>query len=90
MGSGNLGDELRRLARLLVAAGISAQQTARLHLDVVKEMIQGLGARSSRHIMTRADLLILEVMMHLGEGYRRNYNELAHPPRQKCLPGVEL
>jgi DNA-binding response OmpR family regulator len=90
MGSGNLADELRRLARLLVSAGISARQTARLHLDVVAEMIHGLGARSSRHVMTRADLLILEVMMHLGEGYRHAHDELAHPPRQIFLPGLEL
>ena len=89
MGSGNLGDELRRLARLLVAAGISARQTVRLHLNVAEEMIQGLGARSGRHVMTRADLLLLEVMMHLGDGYRCAHDELARPPRQKCLPGVE-
>jgi hypothetical protein len=35
MGSGNLADELRRLAGLLVAAGISARQMARMHLEVV-------------------------------------------------------
>jgi hypothetical protein len=87
MGSGNLADELRRLANLLVAAGITARQTARMHLEVVAEMIHGLGARSSRHIMTRADLLILEVMMHLGEGYRQGYDELLHPPTQQLLPG---
>ena len=87
MGSGNLADELRRLAGLLVAAGITARQTARMHLEVVAEMISGLGARSSRHVMTRADLLILEVMMHLGEGYRRSYEELVHPPIQQLLPG---
>ena len=87
MGSGNLADELRRLAGLLVAAGITARQTARMHLEVVAEMIPGLGARSSRHVMTRADLLILEVMMHLGEGYRRSYEELVHPPIQQLLPG---
>jgi CheY-like chemotaxis protein len=90
MGSGNLADELRRLARLLVAGGISARQTAQLHLTVVAEMIQGLGARSGRHVMTRADLLLLEVMMHLGEGYRRSYDDLARAPRQKSLPGLEL
>jgi DNA-binding NarL/FixJ family response regulator len=90
MGSGNLADELRRLAGLLVAAGISARQMARMHLEVVAEMIQGLGARSSRHVMTRADLLILEVMMHLGEGYRRSYEELVYPPTQQFLPGFDL
>ena len=76
MGSGNLAEELRRLARLLIAGGISARQTAQLHLAVVGEMIQGLGARSGRHVMTRADLLLLEVMMHLGEGYRQSYEDL--------------
>ena len=90
MGSGNLADELRRLARLLVAGGISARQTAELHLTVVAEMIHGLGTRSGRHVMTRADLLLLEVMMHLGEGYRRSYEDLARSPRQKSLPGLEL
>ncbi len=89
MGSGNLGDELRRLARLLVTTGIAPRQTARLHLEVVQEMIHGLGARSSRHIMSRADLLIVEVMMHLGEGYRQRFNVLAHPPRQEFLPGMK-
>ncbi len=89
MGSGNLADELRRLAGLLVAADITAGQTARMHLEVVAELIQGLGARSSRHVMTRADLLILEVMMHLGEGYRRGYEDLRHPPTQQFLPGFE-
>lgn len=89
MGAGNLADELRRLAALLVAADITARQTVRMHLDVLAEMISGLGARSSRHIMTRADLLILEVMMHLGEGYRRSYRELVHPPTQHLLPGFE-
>ena len=89
MGAGNLADELRRLADLLVATGITAHQTAQMHLDVLAEMISGLGARSSRHIMTRADLLILEVMMHLGEGYRRSYRELVHPPTQQLLPGFE-
>ncbi len=88
MGSGNLSDELRRLARLLVTAGISARQTVRLHLNVVEEMIQGLGARSGRHVMTRADLLAMEVIMHLGEEYQRAFNELARPPRQALLPGI--
>ncbi len=89
MGCGNLADELRHLAGLLVVAGITARQAAGMHLGVLAEMIQGLGARSSRHVMTRADLLILEVMMHLGEGYRRSYEDLRHPPTQRLLPGFD-
>jgi hypothetical protein len=89
MGSGNLAAELQRLAELLVAAGLTAQQTLQLHIEVVEELVRGLGARSSRHVMTRADLLVLEVMMDLAEGYRRRYADGTRPPLQKRLPGLE-
>ncbi len=87
MGSGNLGDELKRLAELLVNAGLSARQTMQLHLKVLEELLHGLGARSTRHVMTRADLLILEVMVHLAEGYQRRYEERVNPLEQLLLPG---
>jgi DNA-binding NarL/FixJ family response regulator len=88
MGSGNLAAELQRLAEMLVAAGLTAQQALQLHLEVVEELVHGLGARSTRHVMTRADLLILEVLMNLAEGYRRRYGEQVRPVVQKLLPGV--
>ena len=47
MGSGNLADELRRLAELLVAAGLTARQTLQLHLDALEELVHGLGTRSA-------------------------------------------
>ncbi|MGA2063093.1 MAG: hypothetical protein ABSG67_21685 [Thermoguttaceae bacterium] len=89
MGSGNLGDELKRLAELLVNAGLSARQTMQLHLKVLEELLHGLGARSTRHVMTRADLLVLEVMVHLAEGYQRRYEQRINPPQQLTLPGFE-
>jgi DNA-binding response OmpR family regulator len=88
MGSGNLACELAELAKLLVAAGFTARQTMQLHLNVLEELVRGLGSRSSRHVMTRADLLMLEVLVHLAEGYRCRYRELVNPPRQMLLPGV--
>jgi hypothetical protein len=42
----------------------------RLHLRVLEELLNGLGNRSTRHAMTRADMLILEVMINLAERYR--------------------
>ena len=51
--------------------------------------MQGLGNRSARHVINRADLLALEVMGHLVDGYRQRYLELCHPPRQLYLPGFE-
>jgi DNA-binding response OmpR family regulator len=89
MGAGNLAAELQRLAELLAAAGLTARQTLQLHIEAVEELIRGLGARSSRHVMNRADLLALEVMMDLAEGYRRRYAAGTRPPLQKRLPGLE-
>jgi CheY-like chemotaxis protein len=89
MGSGNLTGELSRLAEMLATAGVTARQTMQLHLHVLEELVRGLGARSTRHVMTRADLLVLEIMIHLAEGYRSRYQERARPPVQRLLPGFE-
>lgn len=70
MGSGNLHDELSRLAEVLLAAQASAQQVLRLHVETLEELIRGLGNRSARHVMTRADLLLVETLLHLTAGYR--------------------
>jgi len=89
MGSGNLGSEMSTLADLLAGGGMSTAETMQLHLQVAEEMVRGLGSRSARHVMTRADLLILEVMVHLGEVYRTRYLERRHPARQRMLPGFD-
>jgi hypothetical protein len=82
MGAGNLADEMTALANLLVESGVSARRTMQLHVEVLEELVASLGNRSARHVMTRADLLVLEVMAHLADGYRRRYDE------QKCSSGV--
>jgi len=89
MGAGNLSDEMTRLANLLSQAGVSAQRTMQLHVHVLEELIGSLGNRSARHVMTRADLLVLEVMAHLADGYRHRYDARCHPPRQLPLPGFD-
>ncbi len=87
MGAGNLVDEMTTLATLLADAGVNAQRTMQLHVRVLEELIGSLGNRSARHVMNRADLLVLEVMAHLADGYRRRYHERSRPPRQLELPG---
>ncbi|MDZ4778799.1 MAG: hypothetical protein SGJ19_00935 [Planctomycetia bacterium] len=77
MGSGNLAEEMRLLAELLATAHISARQTLQLHLLALEELVRGLGARSTRHVLTRADLLVLEMMLYLAEEYRRRSGETA-------------
>ena len=90
MGSGNLGDELHMLSELLVNAQVSAPQAMQLHLKALEDLLEGLGSRSTRHVLTRADLLVLEVMVNLAEGYRQMYLRRVDPPRQRLLPGFEL
>lgn len=89
MGVGNLAREMTALAGLLADVGISAQQTMQLHVHVLEELIGSLGSRSARHVMNRADLLVVEVMAHLADGYRRRYHERHHPPTQLRLPGFD-
>jgi len=75
MGSGNLANEMTYLAQQLVQAEVTAQQVMTLHLSVVEQMVDGLGSRSARHLMNRADLLIMEVMAHLVENYRSRFQQ---------------
>jgi len=89
MGSGNLSEVLRHLAEMLVVAGLTARQTLQLHLHVLEELLRGLGSRSTRHVMNRADLLALELLLHVGDGYRQRYEERVNPPLQLKLPGFE-
>ena len=70
MGAGSLSDEVRRLAQLLVAGGLSPRAALRLHLERVEDLISGLGSRSSRHVMNRADMLAMELMIQIGECWR--------------------
>lgn len=87
MGSGNLAEEVACLAKVFVTAGLTASQALHLHLHVLQELVAGLGSRSARHVMTRADLLGMELLMHLADGYRGRYQERIDPPLQQMLPG---
>lgn len=71
MGSGHLHGHIAELAALLVASGSPASDALRLHATVLDETIQGLGNRSARHVMNRADLLALEFFLEIAEGFRQ-------------------
>jgi hypothetical protein len=58
--------EIRRLA----ATGGSGRHTLALHLGVLEEPVCGLGSRSARHLLTRVDLLALELPLHRADAYR--------------------
>lgn len=90
MGVGNLADEMTALAEHLANSGASAQRAMQLHVSVLEELVQGLGNRSARHVINRADLLVLEVMGHLADDYRQRFLERRDPPQQLPLPGFDL
>ncbi len=87
MGSGNLADEMAALAEMLASVDVTAPEAMQMHLGALSELVRGLGTRSARHVMTRADLLALELTIHLGECYRRRWSERRDPPQQMRLPG---
>ena len=89
MGAGNIVDEMKQLVRLHLSAGMTAREAMLLHIHVLEEMVKGLGNRSSRHVMNRADVLILETMIHLSDGYRQRLLDHLHPPRQQFFPFME-
>ncbi|HAH48233.1 hypothetical protein [Gimesia sp.] len=71
MGAGSLKDEILQIAELLAAVDLTPPQVLEFHLECVELIVKGLGNRSSRHVMSRADLLALEMMVHLGECYQK-------------------
>ncbi|NQV23817.1 MAG: hypothetical protein HQ518_05555 [Rhodopirellula sp.] len=82
MGSGSLGGEIAQLASVLAEVGLSPRDTLSLHLEQVEHLVSGLGNRSSRHVMSRADLLALELVIHIGECYQQagTAGESSHTP----------
>jgi DNA-binding response OmpR family regulator len=67
MGAGNLHGELVALTKVLTAGGVSPRQALNLHLRVLESEVQSLGSRSARHVMARADLLAIELVVLLAE-----------------------
>lgn len=90
MGAGNLSREISRLVDLFTLEGISAHDAMQLHIEVLEGMIHGLGRRSARHVMNRADLLAMELMIHLADSYRQRWLDHEAPPVQQWLPGFEF
>ena len=78
---GNLADEMKRLTDVLVAVRVSAREAMTMHLRVVESMVRELGSRSARHVMSRADLLILELIINLADRYRVGSHDGPVEPR---------
>jgi hypothetical protein len=66
MGSGSLAGEIAETADRLLAARVSPPEALQLHVHCVEQLMRGLGNRSARHVVARADLLAVEMMTHLA------------------------
>lgn len=70
-GAGNMAAEIQQFALSLARLEYSPAQAMQLHLEQVELLISGLGNRSGRHVLSRADLLALELMTRLAEVYQQ-------------------
>lgn len=85
MGSGHLHSEMEEVADVLVRGGATACDALHLHSLVLDEVIQGLGNRSARHVMNRADLLALELLLEMAERFRQMQPEPIGPAARASL-----
>ncbi len=70
MGWGHMGDEVSHFSQVLTSAGVSGNQFVQLHVIAVESLVAELGSRGAKHVLNRADLLAMEVLLHLCESYR--------------------
>ena len=71
MGSGSLANEIAEMADQFVSAALPPPEALQLHLHCVESLVKGLGNRSARHVMQRADLMAIELMTHLAHRSQR-------------------
>ena len=71
MGSGSLASEIAEMADHFVTACLPPPEALQLHLMCVESLVKGLGNRSARHVVARADLLAIELMTHLAHRSQR-------------------
>jgi len=70
MGAGRLEKEMSQLATELQKKGNTPRDLLAMHLGCVEKLVERLGYRSCRHVMQKADQMLLEMMVHLAENYR--------------------
>jgi hypothetical protein len=88
MGSGSLASEIAEMADCFVAASLPPPEALQIHLMCVEKLVKGLGNRSARHVVSRADLLAIELMTHLA--HRSQRASAGEPSARTGVPGQPL
>jgi hypothetical protein len=70
-GTGQLDVELERISGSIEAYHLPAGDILRMHCDCLESLLRGCGTRSVQHLQQNADLLALEILLRLADGYRR-------------------
>lgn len=87
MGSGSLASEIAEMADHFIVACLPPPEALQLHLMCVESLVKGLGNRSARHVVARADLLAIELMTHLAHRSQRAAGPASAPsPSASPLP----
>ena len=66
-GSTSFATEISKLAQTFALAHLTPRQVLQLHLDQLELLVKGIGQRSARHIVDRANIMCLELMLLLCE-----------------------
>lgn len=66
-GTSGFASEISKLAQTFALAHLTPRQVLQLHLDQLEQLVKGIGQRSARHIVDRANILCLELMLLLCE-----------------------
>ncbi|MDB4637411.1 hypothetical protein OAF24_00770 [bacterium] len=69
MGEGTLTAELSQLTKILTTANATTAEVLKMHVEQTQELVAKLGSRGSRHVLVRSDLLIIELLVHLGDEF---------------------
>ncbi len=89
LGAGTLQEEVSQLALTLARLRLPVQRVVELHRSVLAQMLQGRGNRSCRHLLARADMLLVELLAHLARCFRSWYAQAQRRPVQLWLPGLD-
>ncbi len=89
MGCGSLQQEVEQLAVALGRLALPVPRVIQLHRHALQTLLRGRGNRSCRHLLARADMLLVELLAHLARWYRACYAQAQQCPRQLWLPGLD-
>jgi hypothetical protein len=79
LGGAGVAQRVAEVAEELVGRGCGAPTAIEFHLHAVERLLAGLGGRGARQSLSRADVVAMDLVVHLAERYRAGYVAGASP-----------